>query len=705
MSKSANTAPEAYDKHAYFISRELSWLEFNHRVLMEADNPDNPLFERLKFLSIVSSNLDEFFMIRVASLRDQHNANYKKTDATGFSAKQQLNAITARAQQMATEQYEIYREGILKDLACQGIRLLPMDALTGEQRSWVRTYFQYRVYPVLTPMAVDALRPFPLILNKSLNLGVLLAGKKGRAADFATVQVPTGLERIVELPCLHGEKERTFVLLEDIIAENIGKLFIGRRVLCCSAYRITRNGDLSYDEEDAADLLFAIQKSLKKRKWGAVIRLELAQDATAELTKFLRNALNVSKEEVYRIEGPLNLDFLMKKIYPLEGYEHLKYTPYAPHVPRALREGSVFDAIRTQDIFLHHPFDSFDPVVRFMQEAASDPQVVAIKQTLYRVSGDSPVVKALAAAAEAGKQVTVLLEIKARFDEENNIQWGKQLERAGCHVVYGLRGLKTHSKITLVVRQEQDGVRRYVHLGTGNYNDITAKLYTDMAIMTADEKIGEDATVFFNMLTGNTQSIDMSTLICAPQMLRSRTVALIEREIAHAKAGHEASITAKMNSLLDPGIIKALYAASEAGVKVRLLVRGICSLRPGMEQISENIQVRSIVGRLLEHSRIFRFENGGTPEIYLSSADWMTRNLNRRVELLFPVKDARIHARIQHILDIYFADNTKAWAMHTDGQYTRITPAPGEVRKNAQELLIAGAVMENAQTREGNKEA
>ena len=676
----------------YYVNRELSWLEFNQRVLMEAANPDNPVFERMKFLSIVSSNLDEFFMIRVASLRDQCNAGYKKPDAAGFTPKRQIALITQRTQQMVAQQYQILRQGVMPDLLRSGIRFLKHEQLSPEQLEWIQGYFEHEIYPVLTPMAVDSSRPFPLILNKSLNLGVLLASRDKERADpdFATVQVPSALPRIVELPCLRGEAERTFILMEEIIEHSISRLFDGRRVLCCHPYRITRNGDLSFDEEDAADLLFAIQKSLKKRKWGAVIRLEIAHDADNALVRFLRHALEASHDEVYRIDGPLNLDFLMKQVYGLPGFDHLKYKPFKAHIAQELlpEEGTLFDTIRAHDVFLHHPYDSFDPVVQFVQAAARDPQVMAIKQTLYRVSGNSPVVRALADAAEAGKQVTALLEIKARFDEENNIQWGKQLERAGCHVVYGLKGLKTHSKITLVVRKEAEGICRYVHLGTGNYNDVTARLYTDMAVMTADEEIGEDASAFFNMLTGYSETPQMHDLVYAPRLLRERLTELIDREAEHAKAGRPASITAKMNSLLDPEIIRSLYAASCAGVKIRLLVRGICCLRPGIKGASENIEVSSIVGRFLEHSRIFRFENDGNVEVYLSSADWMTRNLDRRVELMFPVKDHAIAAQVEDILFSSLSDNAKAWHMHSDGSYDRAPLAPGEEKRNIQEILI-----------------
>ncbi len=687
QSKHLGSAPE------HFVNRELSWLEFNHRVLMEAANPENPPFERMKFLSIVSSNLDEFFMIRVAGLRSLCNAGVKRTDAAGLTPKQQLTRVMPRVQAMIREQYRILRDQVLPDLRRCGVQILPCAALGEQAAEWAERFFQREVYPVLTPMAVDANRPFPHILNRSLNLGVLLAPRQGDEPDFATVQVPSGLPRAVRLP-KGGEHGTAFLLLEDLIAHNIHRLFVGRKVLCCTPYRITRDGDFEVDEEDAVDILTEVEKSIKKRKWGAVIRLEIAHDAEEALLRTLRRALKATKDEVYAIHGPINPDFFMKQIYGTEGHSAQKYAPFTPRVPTELADAEgndFFAAIARQDILLHHPYDSFDPVVRFLQEAAKDPRVMAIKQTLYRVSGQSPVVRALADAADAGKQVTVMLEIKARFDEENNIAWGKRLERAGCHVVYGLKGLKTHAKITLVVRREEEGIRRYVHLATGNYNDVTANLYTDIGLFTARPEYGEDATAFFNMLTGYSEAPALHKLIYAPVHLREQLLARIRREEQHALAGRPCGIAAKLNSLLDPEISDALCRASQAGVRVRLLVRGICDLRPGMPQHSERVEVHSIVGRFLEHSRVYWFTNGGEDEVYLASADWMTRNLDRRVELMFPVEEEALKARVRDIFEKSWADNEKTWVMNAKADYARVRAEEGAARLNVQEALIAEA--------------
>ena len=684
----------------HFINRELSWLAFNQRVLMEAANADNPVFERMKFLSIVSSNLDEFFMIRVASLRDQCNAGIKRTDDAGMSPKQQLNRVMPRIQRMIRDQYDIFAEHVLPELAACGLRFVRCDALDAERAAWVDRYFQREVYPVLTPMAVDANRPFPHILNRSLNLGVLLVQKQGDRPDFATVQVPTGLPRVLRLPIFHPEQAGCdFVLLEDLIASHIHRLFVGRRVLCCTPYRITRSGDFPIDEEDVEDILVEVEKSVKKRKWGAVIRLEIAHDAQEALLHTLRHALEATREEVYPIGGPINLDFLMKQVYGTEGYDAQRFVPFTPHrTPELDVEGEAFfAAIAEKDRLLHHPYDSFEPVLRFVQEAARDPQVVAIKQTLYRVSGHSPIVRALEEAAEAGKQVTVLLEVKARFDEENNIHWGKRLEHAGCHVVYGLRGLKTHAKITLVVRREEQGIRRYVHLATGNYNDITANLYTDMGLFTAKPEFGEDASELFNMLTGYSEAPELRKLIYAPNNLRGVLLERIRREEQHALAGHPAGIAIKTNSLLDAEMAGALCHASCAGVTVRLLVRGICCLRPGIARLSERIHVHSIVGRFLEHSRIFCFTNGGEEEIFLSSADWMPRNLDRRVELMFPLEDEAVCARVREVFRQSWRDTEKTWMLDAKGKYARLAPDPARERLNVQQALIEEAERASAE--------
>ncbi len=654
-----------------FINRELSWLEFDARVLGEAEDVLNPLFERLKFLSITASNLDEFFMVRVASLKDMVNAGYTKKDIAGMTAAEQLAALDERTHAFVKRQYKIYNDELVSALAREGFHIIGShEELTHEQEIFVDKYFHEDVYPVLTPMAVDSSRPFPLIRNKTLNIAALLKKKNGDdGTEFATVQVPSVLPRFVRLP---GEQD-TIILLEEIIERNIDKLFLNYDILCAYPYRIMRNADLSIDEEDAADLLKEIEKQLKKRQWGQAIRLEVQGNIDKQLLKRLKSELNITDSDIYRIDGPLDLTFLMK-LYGSFDYAKLKTPKYMPApVPELMNGKNIFEAVREGDILLHHPYQTFDPVVDFVRQAANDPGVLAIKQTLYRVSGNSPIVAALAAAAENGKQVSVLVELKARFDEENNIIWARKLEQAGCHVIYGLVGLKTHSKITLVVRREEDGIRRYVHLGTGNYNDSTAKLYCDMGLFTCSPAIGEDATAVFNMLSGYSEPVGWNKLSLAPLWLRDRFHYLVEREIRHAKEGQEAHIIAKMNSVCDKDIIELMYKASKAGVKIELIVRGICCLIPQLEGVSENITVRSIVGTFLEHSRIFYFENGGNPEIYMASADWMSRNLDRRVEIMFPVEDAKLKKEVKHILDVQLADNVKAQLMQPDGSYVRVS--------------------------------
>ena len=654
-----------------FINRELSWLEFDARVLGEAEDVLNPLFERLKFLSITASNLDEFFMVRVASLKDMVNAGYTKRDIAGMTAAEQLAALDERTHAFVKRQYKIYNDELVPALAREGFHIIGShEELTHEQEIFVDKYFHEDVYPVLTPMAVDSSRPFPLIRNKTLNIAALLKKKNGDDdTEFATVQVPSVLPRFVRLP---GEQD-TIILLEEIIERNIDKLFLNYDILCAYPYRIMRNADLSIDEEDAADLLKEIEKQLKKRQWGQAIRLEVQGNIDKQLLKRLKSELNITDSDIYRIDGPLDLTFLMK-LYGSFDYAKLKTPKYMPApVPELMNGKNIFEAVREGDILLHHPYQTFDPVVDFVRQAANDPGVLAIKQTLYRVSGNSPIVAALAAAAENGKQVSVLVELKARFDEENNIIWARKLEQAGCHVIYGLVGLKTHSKITLVVRREEDGIRRYVHLGTGNYNDSTAKLYCDMGLFTCSPAIGEDATAVFNMLSGYSEPVGWNKLSLAPLWLRDRFHYLVEREIRHAREGQEAHIIAKMNSVCDKDIIELMYKASKAGVKIELIVRGICCLIPQLEGVSENITVRSIVGTFLEHSRIFYFENGGNPEIYMASADWMSRNLDRRVEIMFPVEDAKLKKEVKHILDVQLADNVKAQLMQPDGSYVRVS--------------------------------
>lgn len=663
-----------YGNPDYFENRELSWLKFNGRVLNEARDKTIPLLERLKFLSITSSNLDEFFMVRVASLKDMVHAKYKKKDIAGMTAREQLSAINVDTRQLVELQYSTFNRSLIPALKSQGIVILDDFAgLTREQSDYVDQYFMENIYPVLTPMAVDASRPFPLIRNKSLNIAALLSGRDEKEqAEFATVQVPSVLPRFVKIPSAGMEEPETFLLLEQVIAKNLGQLFLDQDILCAYPYRIMRNADFNIDEDEAEDLLKEIESKLKQRQWGEVIRLEVDEKIDKKLLKILKESFAIASEDIFKIPGPIDLTFLMK-LYGLEGYDHLRYETYKPQpVPEIPKDTDIFEEIKKKDILLHHPYQTFEPVVDFIRQASVDPNVLAIKQTLYRVSGNSPIIASLAQAAENGKQVTVLVELKARFDEEHNIVWARKLEKAGCHVIYGLVGLKTHSKIALVVRREEDGIRRYVHLGTGNYNDSTAKLYTDMGMFTCSESYGEDATAVFNMLSGYSEPKHWNRLAVAPIWLRKKFLYLIRREIKHAKAGKEAHIIAKMNSLCDKEIIEALYEASDAGVKIELIVRGICCLKVGIPGISEHITVHSIVGNFLEHSRIFYFRNDGLEEYYMGSADWMPRNLDRRVEILFPVEDEDLKKKVRHILDIQLSDNTKAHILQPDGGYEKI---------------------------------
>ena len=678
-----------------FTNRELSWLAFNKRVLSEAKDNHLPLMERLKFLSITASNLDEFFMVRVASLKDQVNAGYTKKDIAGMTSKEQIDAILKETHKFTTAQYNTYNRSFLPSLKKNGLKIVTeFEKLTEEQADYVDNYFQKEVFPVLTPMAVDSSRPFPLIRNRSLNIGALLMDKKKKGTiDFATVQVPSVLPRVVTIPT-DGDNCTTVILLEQIIEKNIQKLFLNYKVLCQAPFRVMRNADLSIDEDEAADLLIEIEKQLKKRQWGEAIRLEVEDNMDKRLLKTLRKELNLSEDAIFKISGPLDLTFLMK-VYDIEGFDHLKEPKYTPQQPKMLDASrDLFEQIREHDILLHHPYETFDPVVNFVKKAASDPNVLAIKQTLYRVSSHSPIIASLAQAAENGKQVSVLVELKARFDEENNIVWAKKLEKAGCHVIYGLVVLKTHSKFTLVVRKEEDGIRRYVHLGTGNYNDSTAKLYTDMGMFTSKTRYGEDATAVFNMLSGYSEPLVWNKLSLAPLWLRSKFLSLIEREKEHAKNGRPARIIAKMNSLCDPGIIEALYDASEAGVEIDLIVRGICCLRAGIKGLSEHIRVRSIVGTFLEHSRIFYFENNGNAEYYMGSADWMPRNLDKRVEILFPVEDPILQEEIYHILHMQLSDTKKAHLLMPDGHYVKVDQR-GKTPLNSQ-LYFCEEAMANA---------
>lgn len=700
-----------YSKSEYFYNRELSWISFNYRVLEEAQDKSIPLFDRLKFLSITASNLDEFFMIRVASLKDMVQVNYTKKDIAGMTPQKQLEEINKKTHELVKDQYETYNELLIPALTLEKIHILDHhEELTKEQAIYVDNYFHSEVYPVLTPMAVDSSRPFPLIRNKSLNIGALLktkqhdttedgkshfrelymptTGKKKKQhtdIDFATVQVPSVLPRFVEIPSSE-EGEKTYILLEQIIEKNIDKLFLNYEILSVFPYRVMRNADLTIEEDEAADLLIEIERQLKKRQWGEAIRLEVEKSIDDQLLQTLKDKLNINEVDIFKINGPLDLTFLMK-MSGLDGFDKLRSKKYVPQPAKWLNgDDQLFNQIKDHDILLHHPYETFDPVVDFVRQAAKDPNVLAIKQTLYRVSSHSPIIASLAAAAENGKQVTVLVELKARFDEENNILWARKLEQAGCHVIYGLVGLKTHSKITLVVRKEEDGIRRYVHLGTGNYNDSTAKLYTDMGLLTQQRAIGEDATAVFNMLSGYSEPAVWNKLIVAPIWLRDRFIRMINRERDFAKAGKKAFIKAKMNSLCDAEIISALYEASFAGVKIDLVVRGICCLKVGIPDISENISVRSIVGDFLEHSRIYYFHNNGFEEVYMGSADWMPRNLDKRVEILFPVEDTTLKQEVIDILDVQLRDNVKARIMQPDGSYLRLGTAKKD-RLSSQEYF------------------
>ena len=667
-----------FDRPENFTNRELSWLEFNQRILGEARDRKNPLFERMKFLSITASNLDEFFMVRIASLKDMVNAGYKKKDIAGMTPQEQLGALNEKTHAFCEKQYTTYNRSLLPKLSEAGLEIVTFNSLSEKEEEFLEEYFHKNVYPVLTPMAIDSSRPFPLIQNKTLNIAALIKSrgedkKEKKDYDIATVQVPSVLPRVIVLPQKDGGKRKCrVILLENVIEHYLDVLFLNHEIICSAPYRIMRNADLSIDEDDAEDLLKEIEKSLKMRQWGEVIKFEYEERMDSRLEKYLKKQFKVHPCDMYAFNGPLDLTFLMK-CYGIEGFSDLKEKPYTPQKNKKLRaDKNIFTQIRKGDVLLHHPYESFDPIVAFIRQAAEDKDVLAIKQTLYRVSGHSPIIAALAQAAENGKQVTVLVELKARFDEENNINWARKLEKAGCHVIYGLVGLKTHCKIALVVRKEADGIRRYVHLGTGNYNDSTAKLYTDTGMFTCRDVVGEDATAVFNMLSGYSEPANWNRLIVAPIWMKKRFLEMIHRETKNAKEGKPAKIIAKCNSLCDRKIILALYEASCAGVQVDLIVRGICCLVAGKPGVSENIRVRSIVGTFLEHARIFYFYNDGHEEIYMGSADWMPRNLDRRVEIVFPVEEEELKEKAKHILDVQLSDTLKAHRLLEDGTYQKV---------------------------------
>lgn len=651
----------------HFFNRELSWLEFNQRVLEEAEDKNNPLLERLKFLAIASSNMDEFFMIRVAGLKEQIEFGYKKKDISGISPKNQIKLIRERVNEFVSEQYSHLNRSILPKLEKEGIFFIEYSNLTQLQKEFISDYFKESIFPILTPMAIDSGRPFPLLLNKSLNIVVKLQNEEEEEL-YSVVQVPSILSRFIKLPSEKGEE---FIMLEDVIKGNASCLFEGYKIKDVSCFRITRDSDMNIEEDEAEDLLKEIENSLKMRKWGLPVRLEIENKMNEPIKKFLTGVLDVGEERIYNVNGPIDLTFLMK-FYDIEGYDKLRFEKEYPN--RSIEffgEESMFDVIRRKDVLLHHPYETFDHVVEFVKEAAEDPNVLAIKQTLYRVSGSSPIVNSLIKAVENGKQVTVLIELKARFDEERNISWAKKLEKAGCHVVYGLAGLKTHAKVLLVVRRDSDGIRRYLHLGTGNYNDATAKIYTDLGFFTSKESYCSDASNLFNILTGFSKPSMWKKLSLAPFTMREELYRLIKAETENAKDGKTGRIIFKMNSLVDKDIIEVLYEAAKSGVKIDLIVRGMCCLKSGMEEISSNIRVISIVGRYLEHSRIYFFENGGNPKIYLSSADIMERNLNWRIETLFPIEESEIKDKIIKILDMNIEDNIKTRVQLLSGKYEK----------------------------------
>ncbi|ARK29713.1 RNA degradosome polyphosphate kinase [Halalkalibacter krulwichiae] len=680
------------DNPSLYNNRELSWLDFNNRVLQEAVDERNALLERLKFLAIFSSNLDEFFMVRVAGLLDQVRAGFNKPEnKAGLTPKEQLNAISKVTHELVKKQDEVYLQELSPLLVKEGINILAIDDVSDQELGFLEDFFDEQVFPVLTPMAIDAYRPFPMLLNKSLNLAVIVEEKSKLSGNLVIVQVPAVINRFVELRGVG--RGRRFVLLEEVIAKFIDKLLVGYHVNSVTSFRITRNADLTIHEDEAEDLLHEIEEELKKRKWGAAVRLEVQKECNPQIIEYLTAELEIHSNDVYFVQAPLDLTFLFPYCKAIQKtHEYLATESFIPQPPRDLEGGgSIFDKIQKKDVFLHHPYESFEPIVEFISKAADDEGVLAIKQTLYRVSGDSPIIKSLKRAAENGKQVTVLVELKARFDEKNNVQWAKELERAGCHVIYGMTHLKTHSKITLIVRREEGEIKRYVHLGTGNYNDATARVYTDMGLLTTNQKIGIDATNFFNYLSGYMNKPNYHYLQVSPFGIRDHFIELIDQEIAYHKESGNGQIIAKMNSLTDKIIIKKLYEASIAGVEIELIVRGICCLRPGIEGVSETIKVRSIVGTFLEHTRIFYFHHKGKKKVFLSSADWMTRNMENRIEILFPILKEHIKQRIYDSLVLMLNDNCKARIQDGHGRYFYAKREEGQEEIESQRLLCQEA--------------
>jgi polyphosphate kinase len=674
--EAAATTP-SLDETRLYLNRELSWLAFNERVIEEGRNPGVPIVERMKFVTIVASNLDEFFMVRVAGLKQQLSGDVEELPPDGMSVPEQLAAISAKVHEIVDKQYATLHKEILPELAKHGIRIVAKEELTEDQRKQLEAKFYNDVFPILTPLAIDPGHPFPHLRNKSLNVAVAFQRdpRDENNPGLGVVQVPTGIPRLVLVPSTTGQKH--YLLLEDLIALQAPAIFPMQRVEGCWPFRVTRNWDLALDEEEADDLLQTIQQELRRRDRGNAVRLSVHESISPRVAAYLAKALKLEPtQDVYHVPSPLQLVDL-DKLVPHNDLREMRDEPFQPVVTPLLKElpdnEEFFGVLKERDVLLHQPYDSFDSVVEFVQRAADDPSVLAIKQTLYRTSGDSPIVRALARAAEQGKQVTAIVELKARFDEESNIQWARALEAAGVHVVYGLIGLKTHAKACLVVRREGGRLVRYVHFSTGNYNPSTARLYTDLSLLTSRAEFGEDAGSVFNLLTGYSAPQRWNALVCAPLGLHEAVLGLIEREARHAREGKPAGITAKLNSLVDVDVIKALYRASQAGVKIELIVRGICCLRPGIKGVSENIRVRAIVDRFLEHARVMDVVNAGSPEIYVSSADWMPRNFHRRIELMFPILDDALKQRIRdEVLALQLSDNCKAWQLRSDGTYERV---------------------------------
>jgi polyphosphate kinase len=677
------------DLHApsLYINRELSFLEFNQRVLEQAKDGRIPLLERVKFLCISCSNLDEFFEIRVAGLKELLEAGAVQGGPDGLSVSEQLRAIRTRAERLVSDQYELLNDVLMPELARHGVVFLSPETWTEAQGVWLADYFAREVEPVLSPLALDPARPFPKVLNKSLNFAIVVEGEDGfgRNSGLAVVQAPRSLPRLIRLPDELGS--RHFVFLGTIVEAFVSKLFAGMRMRGCYQFRVTRNSDLFVEQEEVDDLLRAVEGELASRRYGDAVRLETAEDCPEEILSYLLGQFALTEDDLYKVSGPVNLNRLMA-VYDLVDRSELKYAAFAPSIPERLRMGSdLFATLRGGDVLLHHPFQGFGPITDFIKQAASDPHVLAIKQTLYRAGTDSAIVGALSEAALAGKDVTVIIELRARFDEEANIELATKLQEAGAHVMYGVFGYKTHAKLVMVVRREEKGLRRYCHLGTGNYHAKTARLYTDYGLMTADEAIGEDIHEIFLQLTGLTRVPRLRKLLHAPFSLHHALTAKIEREAEHARAGRPARIIAKLNALTEPTIIQSLYRASRAGVKIDLIVRGVCCLRPGVAGISERITVRSIVGRFLEHSRVYSFDNAGSREIYCASADWMDRNLFRRIEVAFPVDAPELQARIAEDLNLYLADDCQAWELNSNGAYARAAGS-GEVSAQARLLSL-----------------